>query len=556
MKKKIFRSVFLAAMVAMLTTSALIIAVLYRSFHVQTAAIMRGEAEYIAKAIAMVPDAKEYLNSLGAYETRLTLIAADGTVLFDTLADPANMENHLDRPEVEKALHVGGGESSRYSSTLSEKTLYYAQRLADGRVLRLANTQRSVLGLLYSMITAFVLILVGIGILSAVMAGRMSVRVLKPLNHLNLEQPLENQVYDELSPLLIRMEHQKRRIAHQVSALTEQRRAFAAVADNMREGMVLLDGESNVLMINKSASRLFGADESTCLGKNILALNRSESLQTLVEKAKKGGYAEEQLSWRERCYQLIANPVPGGNGEVAGAVILILDVTDKESAERLRREFSANVSHELKTPLTSIAGYAEIMENGLAKPEDMPAFAGRIHLESKRLIALVEDILKLSKLDEKSDALNKEQVSLLHEVEDAVLRLMPLAAEKGIALMAKGGAPDILGVTQVVNEMLYNLIDNSIKYTMAGGTVLVNLSATPKEAVVTVSDTGIGIPPEYHEKVFERFYRVDQSHNKKTGGTGLGLSIVKHGAVLHGARVKMDSAPDRGTTITIRFPLT
>ncbi len=555
MKKKIFRSVFFTAVLATLLASGLILAVLYGVFDQQIRLELREEARYMARALEQAQDDEAYLDQVDASTKRITWIGADGGVLFDNAADVQGMENHLDRPEIQAALEGGAGESQRQSETLGQVTSYYAIRLADGSVLRLASNQSSILGLLGNMVGPLVIILFVIALLSAILAERMAKQITIPINQMDLEEPLNNNTYDELAPLLLRMEGQTHRIREQMADLTKQQRAFAAVTENMSEGLVVLDAQATILSINESACKAFAMQKNYCIGRHILALNRSAVLQETVEKAQQGEKAQAVFQWKGKYYQLFANPVVGEEGEEKGIVLLALDVTERQTAEIMRKEFTANVSHELKTPLTSISGYAEIMKNGLAKPEDMQAFAGRISDETARLITLVNDILKLSRLDEQAFPQDREEVDLLRLSQDICERLQTVAEEKGVLLTAEGEHLSIPGVRQVLDEMLYNLCDNGIKYNREGGRVDVRIARHGDMAAVTVTDTGIGIPYEHQQKVFERFYRVDKSHSKATGGTGLGLSIVKHGAALHQAQIRLESTQGKGTAIQLLFPL-
>ena len=554
MQKIVNRYLVLLSLVSVLILTLLTLGVFYGVLTGQLRQEQRSEAAYVAAGMRLLGD-EEYLNQVKRVDdTRITLIAADGTVLYDSSVNAANMENHGDRPEVIAALRVGTGESARPSETIGQETLYYAQKLPDGNVLRLADTQASVWGVLWRMLPAAIGTLVLTFIICVLLAKRMTRHVISPLNALNLDDPLNNDIYDELSPLLSRLEAQKRQIASQMRELTARSDEFSAIAHNMREGLLVLNANGIILTINRSAQRLFRADSKTCTGKHLLTVDRSFKLQTAVEQAAKGVPAEQVVRLSGRSYQLIASPVRE-RAVVTGVVVLIMDFTEREEQERMRREFSANVSHELKTPLTSISGYAEIMKDGLVKPEDMQGFAQRIHEESTRLIALVEDIIRLSRLDEGGGDLPFERVELLTLANSVKERLSPVAQAQDVTLHVEGDVAEIDGVKQVLEEILYNLCDNAIRYNKPGG--IVTLAVKPQadgRVNVAVSDTGIGIPPEHQSRVFERFYRVDQSHSKETGGTGLGLAIVKRGALMHGAELSLESAVNKGTTITVKFP--
>ncbi len=554
MQKTVNRYMVLLSLVCVLILALLTLGVFYGVLTAQLRREQRSQAGYVAAGMQLLGD-QAYLNRIQQVDdTRLTLIAADGKVLYDSNANAAEMENHGDRPEFIAALAAGTGESTRPSETIGKETLYYAKKLPDGSVLRLADTQASIWGVLWRMLPALIGTLILTLIICVLLAKRMTRHIISPLNALDLDDPLNNEIYDELSPLLSRLEAQKRQIASQMQELTVRSDEFSAIAHNMREGLLVLNAHGIILTINRSAQRLFRADSKSCTGKHVLTVDRSLTLQTAVEQATKGIPAEQIIQLNGRSYQLIASPVRE-RAAVTGVVVLIMDFTEREEQERMRREFSANVSHELKTPLTSISGYAEIMKDGLVKPEDMQGFARRIHEESTRLIALVEDIIRLSRLDEGAGNLPFERVELLDLANSVKERLLPVAQTKDVALHVEGEQAEVDGVKQILEEILYNLCDNGIRYNKQGGSVtLAVLPQTDGRVNVVVSDTGIGIPPDHQSRVFERFYRVDQSHSKETGGTGLGLAIVKRGALMHGAKLSLESTVNSGTTITVRFP--
>ena len=554
MQKTVNRYMVLLSLVCVLILALLTLGVFYGVLTAQLRREQRSQAGYVAAGMQLLGD-QAYLNRIQQVDdTRLTLIAADGKVLYDSNANAAEMENHGDRPEFIAALAAGTGESTRPSETIGKETLYYAKKLPDGSVLRLADTQASIWGVLWRMLPALIGTLILTLIICVLLAKRMTRHIISPLNALDLDDPLNNEIYDELSPLLSRLEAQKRQIASQMQELTVRSDEFSAIAHNMREGLLVLNAHGIILTINRSAQRLFRADSKSCTGKHVLTVDRSLTLQTAVEQATKGIPAEQIIQLNGRSYQLIASPVRERTA-VTGVVVLIMDFTEREEQERMRREFSANVSHELKTPLTSISGYAEIMKDGLVKPEDMQGFARRIHEESTRLIALVEDIIRLSRLDEGAGNLPFERVELLALANSVKERLLPVAQTKDVALHVEGEQAEVDGVKQILEEILYNLCDNGIRYNKQGGSVtLAVLPQTDGRVNVVVSDTGIGIPPDHQSRVFERFYRVDQSHSKETGGTGLGLAIVKRGALMHGAKLSLESTVNSGTTITVRFP--
>lgn len=552
MTKRIFRSVVFTAMLSALLATVLIALSMVSLYEGEMTDELRTEAGYIRYALSREADEAGYFDGFTS-ENRVTLISARGEVVYDSDADAAILDNHADRPEVSSALEKGWGESRRYSSTLAETTYYYAVRTEGGNVLRVANTRSSVLGVFLQAMPLICLILLAVVLLSLMIARFASRRIVAPMNNLNLDAPLENEIYDELSPLLTRMDKQYREIQRQMRALNDARQEQAAITENMREGLILLDSRGGILTMNESAASIFGVDARTHVGQTMISVSRSEAVSRAVSAALAGRSADLQMERESSHYQLLANPV-SQEGRLAGVVLLILDVTERYAAEVSRREFTANVSHELKTPLTSISGYAEIIRDGVALPEDVGRFAGRIHTEASRLLALINDILALSRLDEHRGIGERERVQLLSVARDAAHTLEKMAAEKNIALGVEGEAAAVSGHPVLLGEMIFNLIDNAVKYTGPGGRVDVRVYAQDGEIVCAVEDTGIGIPRIHQEHIFERFYRVDKSHSRATGGTGLGLSIVKHGAQIHGAQIRLDSEEGRGTRIEIRFP--
>lgn len=549
MTSKIFRNSFLVGVAVFFLSIALFMGVLYQYFGSQLLIQLESEAALAARGVEM--GSMDYLDGLSS-ANRITWIDAGGTVLFDNQADPAQMENHADREEVRAALESETGTASRYSTTLSQRTLYFAQRLADGTVLRVSSEQRSLPSLLLSMVQPILIILVLAVALSAVLASRLSKHIIKPVLAIDLEHPEDSDTYEELTPLLSRIKQQNQTIAQQMAQLRQKQNEFTAITENMSEGFLLLDRQGRILSHNSGALRLLhaAAPEERA---SYLTLNRTERFRQAVDAALTGRRDEQLVDLGGRCCQLLANPVIQ-DGQVAGAVLVILDVTEREQREELRREFTANVSHELKTPLTSISGIAEIIKGGLVKPQDIPGFADDIYGEAQRMIRLVEDILRLSQLDEGGSSLQTEEVDLYHLAQEVAGRLTPAAVKGQVTLEVTGGPVRISGVRQLLDEMISNLCDNAIKYNRPGGRVTISVSRSDRGAELSVSDTGIGIPPEDQSRVFERFYRVDKSHSRQIGGTGLGLSIVKHGAIYHNAKVEMESTPGRGTSITIVFP--
>ncbi len=549
MAKRIFRNIALTAVLAVLLTAMLIVPVLYNVHENDMSRELRQEAVFIASALELAVDDAAYLESLDT-ESRITLISADGIVIYDNTADAARMENHAERPEVDMALKNGTGESTRLSDTLAETTIYYALRTNDGYVLRIANTRGSALLAFANVLPLVFAMLLCVVLLALLIAKRTAKRITEPINALNLDQPLDNDAYDELAPLLSRMDRQHTQIMEHMKSLENARTELAAIMDNMREGMILLDKNSAVLSMNESAGRIFAVEPAYAVGQNLLSVNRDANLHDLVEVALAGAGGDLTMNRNNRHYRVYASPVMQ-NDAVRGTVLLILDVTERFAAEESRREFTANVSHELKTPLTSISGFAEIIRDGIAQPQDIQNFAGKIYKESARLVALVNDILELSQLDEKQNLGQKECVSLMPMLRDITDGFADSAEKKNLTLTLAGDEAEVDGYPMLLREMFFNLIDNAVKYTPEGGKVSVSVENSNDQIICTVSDTGIGIPKEHQSHVFERFYRVDKSHSRATGGTGLGLAIVKHVAQTHGAQVKLLSGEGEGTTFRI-----
>ncbi len=549
MTAKIFRNSMAVGLSVFLLTVALFMSMLYQYFQEQFTAQLENEAALVSAGVEAM--GQDYLDGLSS-TNRITWVAPDGTVLYDNTADPASMENHADRVEIQEAMRGSRGTSVRESATLSEKTIYAARRLSDGSVIRLAGAQRTVAVLLLSMIQPLLIILALSLLLAAVLASRLSKGMIQPILNLDLEHPEQCETYDELSPLLTRIRRQNDTIQRQMETLRQRQQEFTALTENMSEGFLLLDQRGHVLSYNSGALRLLGAapprEEA-----NVLTLDRGENFRQTVETALAGTRCQEHLERSGRQVQLLADPVFRGE-QVAGAVLVLVDVTEREQGEQMRREFTANVSHELKTPLTAISGMAEIIKNGMVKPEDVAGFAADIYKECQRLITLVEDVIHLSRLDEGGAGLEKEPVELLGLCRKAVQRLEPLAQSSQVTIKTEGTPCTLPGIPGILEEIVYNLCDNAIKYNRPGGSVTVTVTPTKAGTELAVSDTGIGIPPEDQQRVFERFYRVDKSHSKEIGGTGLGLSIVKHGAMLHDARVELESALGQGTTVRVIFP--
>ena len=549
MAKKIFRSTMAVGLWVLLLSAALFLGMLYQYFTDRFTQELESETWLVARGVESM--GLDYLDGLRT-DNRITWVAQDGTVLYDNEADAAAMENHADREEIQEALFGIQGTARRESATLSQLTIYVAHRLDDGSVIRLAGSQSTVVHLLMAMAPPIVLILIVTLIFAAALSSRLTKRLVRPILELDLERPEDSEVYDELSPLLTRIRRQNDTIRAQMDQLRQQKQEFTALTENMSEGFLLLDAKGRVLSYNTGVLRLLGA-AAPAEEASVLTLDRSDVFQQLVEQVLDGRRSQVRMERAGRILQLLGDPVLR-DGETAGAVLVLLDVTEREQAEQMRREFTANVSHELKTPLTSISGMAEIMKDGLVKQEDVRGFAADIYQESQRLIRLVEDILHLSRLDEGGGGLERQEIDLLDLARTVEDRLQSTAKQHQVELELTGDHAAVQGLPSVVEEMVYNLCDNAIKYNRPGGKASVRVEDGADAVTVTVSDTGIGIPTEDRERVFERFYRVDKSHSKAIGGTGLGLSIVKHGAALHNAQVELDSAPGKGTTVRLRFP--
>ena len=549
MTKKIFQSILLVAGAVLLASLLIIMGFLYDYFGGVEENQLRDELSLAAAAVE--DGGTDYLSQLTADRYRLTWIAADGSVLYDTRTDAESLGNHASRAEVSQALTTGTGESTRYSSTLMEKTMYYAQRLADGTVLRISISRATVGMIAVGMIQPLLIVLIVALILSGLLARRLSRRIVDPLNSLDLEHPLDNDAYEELSPLLKRIHRQHVEIQTQLRELHERTDEFTQITGSMREGLVLLDEHGDILSINAAAQALFGAD-AQCVGRDFLTIERSHEISAAIQAAVTDGHSEVRAERAGRVYQFDISRITS-DGKLLGTVILAFDITEQEFAERNRREFTANVSHELKTPLQGIIGSAELIENGMVKPDDLPRFVGHIHAEAARLVTLIDDIIRLSQLDE-GDAMPTESVDLLAVSQEAAENLQDAAAARGVTVSVTGQPAVLPGVRRLIYEIVYNLCDNAIKYNRDGGRVDVTVAADADGSSITVADTGIGIAPEHQGRVFERFYRVDKSHSKASGGTGLGLSIVKHAVQYHHGRIELESTPGTGTTIRVVFP--
>lgn len=550
MKNKIFRALVALAAMAVLVASGLITFLVSQDYFNETKKELAQEARYIS--MGLESGGNDFLNKIAAENgsnVRITLIDKDGIVLFDNQAEAKTLENHAMRQEIMEAVAVGAGEAERFSDTLDKTTYYYAVRLEDGKILRLARTIDSIYKSVLQMLPIMGGIVIVVAFLASIVARRVTFNLIKPLDQVNLDEPLDNETYDELAPFLTRIAKQKRQLSKNLKKLRAKQEELTIITNNMNEGLVLLNGQQNVLFINESAAKIFGFSAKEVIGRNILTVDRAQEVQDLLQKVSQAGKGEGLYEKDGHFYQLSGSSVNG-----SGSVILIYDVTEKMTAEKLRREFSANVSHELKTPLQSILGYAEIMKNGLVKDEDKQRFLERIHAEAGNMIELIQNIMELSRLDENKTLDEFEDVDLLKLAQSVTLRLKHKAQTKGVTLNVSGSSACVCGVQSILSEVLYNLVDNSIKYNKDNGKVDIKVQDGSEEVTVSVSDTGIGIGAADRERVFERFYRADKSHSKEIGGTGLGLSIVKHGVLFHKGRVELESEPGVGTTITFVLP--
>lgn len=551
MTRRIFYSILTVSLTVLLAALTLIVGVLHGYFQSRTEADLYQQALMIANGATI--GGKQYFNGLDT-TSRVTWVDTDGTVLYDNWQDTATLENHADREEIREALQLGRGTAVRWSDTLSQKAIYCAVRLSTGTVIRAANTQYSVWALVLQAVQPMLIVVIAALVLAAMLASRLAKQIVRPINQLNLNNPsgVSEKLYEELTPLITKIRLQNHEIKEQMNQLQRRQKEFSAITENMSEGFLVLDTRTKILSHNSAVLHLL---ETECVPipneTSAFVLSREESYRRCVEEALAGRRSERMMHRENLCRQIIASPVMQ-DGHLSGAVLIIWDVTEREQRERLRREFTANVSHELKTPLTAISGTAEIMENGMVKPEDMAHFAGNIHREAGRLIQLVNDIIKLSRLDEGGGDGPWEQVDLYHLAENVLNQVRPAAEKRNVALELKGQSSIVRGVPQILEEILYNLCDNAVAYNRQDGKVTVVVESTISGTRVSVADTGVGIPKEARERVFERFYRVDKSHS--SGGTGLGLSIVKHGASYLGATVELRSEVGKGSTFILNFP--
>lgn len=548
MTKKIFRSIITVAIVVLLASLFIASSFLYDYFNKSQVTQLKEELSLVAINVDKV--GTEYFDNFDSSVFRFTLVSADGSVLYDSQAKAEDMENHLDREEIAEALENGNGSSARYSSTLTERTFYEATRLQNGNVLRISISQVTVGALILGMLPAICAIVLISIVVALVLSHKMAKSIVKPLNELDLENPAENETYEELTPILTKINKQHKQITRQMRELKQKSDEFEQITASMNEGLVLLDKKGIVLSINAAAKKLFSADE-TAVGRDFLTLDRSTDMSRAIEKALDGKRAEFREERNGSEYQFVINRTES-DGKTVGIVILCFDVTETAFAERNRKEFTANVSHELKTPLQSIIGSAELLENGLVKPEDTKRFVGNIKNEATRLVSLINDIIRLSQLDEDSEPAT-ESVDL-YDVANEVVEILTVSAAKKQVELHLNGEPCVMnGIRRYLYEIIYNLCDNAIRYNKDGGKVIVDLKNKDSNIILSVSDTGIGIPAEHQSRIFERFYRVDKSHSKETGGTGLGLSIVKHAVAYHGGKIKLESTVNVGTTITVCF---
>lgn len=550
MTKKIFKSILIVAGTVLLASIVIIMGCLYEYFSNIQKDKLADELDIAASAVELY--GTDYLKNIDSERYRITWIQADGKVIYDTQAGADSMENHADRQEVKQALAEGEGSSSRYSDTLMEKTSYYARLLDDGSVLRVSTTYATAGLLVLGMLQPILVVLIAALVLSGILARRISKRIVEPMNSIDLDRPLENDTYEELSPLLNRINQQHKEIEMQMRYLKQRTDEFTQITESMKEGLILLDNKGNVLSINEAAQNILETD-SDCIGQSFLSIERSRNINNAIQSAFEEGHSEIYAQYGSREYQVDISRIESG-GETVGAVLLAFDITEQQNAQRNRREFTANVSHELKTPLQGIIGSAELIENGMVKPEDMPRFIGHIRKEASRLVTLIEDILRLSQLDE-GRQMPSEQVDLFELAEEVRSVLEGACEAKHINMKLMGEHVSIDGVKRLLYEIIYNLCDNAVKYNNEGGIADIDISADEKNAYITVRDSGIGIPQDQQERVFERFYRVDKSHSKESGGTGLGLSIVKHAVSYHNGTVSMKSEPGNGTEIRVALPL-
>ncbi|MBR3600744.1 MAG: ATP-binding protein [Lachnospiraceae bacterium] len=549
MKKKIFQSILRVTIVILFISLILITGVLHNYF--QKIQNQQLKEELALASLGVEEGEMQYLSGLEEHNNRITWIDSNGNIRFDNQADITKMENHSDREEFMEAIETGFGSSSRHSVTLTENTVYEAKLLSDGTVLRISMNQKSILALLLGLIQPFGIILILAVVVAYFIAEKVARQIIEPLDEVDLEHPLREESYEELAPFLKRIHYQKKQIRWQLEELNQKKLEFEQVISHMKEGLILLDAKDQIISINPAAMELFQTTLE-CIGNDFLSVERKQKLTQTIEKAREEGWGQTRFEKNNREYQFDVTGIRTEKGLI-GSVILAFDVTEQKNAEKMRREFSANVSHELKTPLQSIIGSAELLQNNLVKNEDVPRFIGHIHTEASRLVVLIEDIIRLSELDEERE-LQKEELSLYQIVNDVLKSLQDKANERNIKLEITGDEGQMTGVYRLLHEVIYNLCENAIKYNVDHGSVRVCIEERQTKVGITVEDTGIGIPKEHQSRVFERFYRVDKSHSKKTGGTGLGLSIVKHAVSYQNGTVELISEEGKGTKVEIWFP--
>lgn len=552
MTKRIFRSICFVTLTVFLASVILIMGVLYEHFSNVEHAQLKMQTGLAAQGVAN--EGIGYFHDLKVTGYRISWIDAEGKVLFDSASDTAEMENHLEREEIQQALLTGYGESRRYSATLMERSFYSAQKLADGTILRLSISQNSILMLLLGIAHPICIIFIIALVLSIILAIRVSQKIVRPLNEIDLDNPLSNNSYDELSPFLRRIDSQQKQLCRQKEALIQKSDELNTIIGSMNEGMILLNPNGKIISINPAAKKLLDAGND-CIGADILSLNRNLALQEILSAALQGRQGERRIALHEEIYQIDASPITSEHS-VKGVALFFFNVTEKEKTERIRREFTANVSHELKTPLHSISGYAELLKNDMVKEIDRVPFAGKIYDEAQRMIRLVEDIISLSHLDEGAKDMQREDIDLYEAAQKILQRLTPQADAACITLELLGVHAVVHGITGLLQSLIYNLCDNAIKYNRQNGSVSVRIEDEAELVTLSVTDTGIGIAPKHQERIFERFYRIDKSHSKAVGGTGLGLSIVKHTAKIHHAKIQVNSALGKGTTVIVKIPKT
>lgn len=553
MKKRIYSNVLSLSILTIVLIVITFVYTLNQSLSTQIKKEIQSESEFIAAACDLVGDTESFLRKIGNdMELRITWISRDGTILYDNQAAADKMENHLSRPEIQEAIKKGTGTAIRDSKSLLLETYYYAAQLADGSFLRLACENKSVIQTFSKVFPLLLMIAAMILFFAVLIAHRLSKSIATVINEIDLKKPMENVPFHELLPLLGRLEHQNKRVKEQMANLLEQERKFNTITQNMNEGLILLDMDLRIIFMNNSCRRLFDTPGIDYTGKRIYQFNRSEAMQDTVKAALQGKSSSSELKMNEKQVQFFGNPVIEEE-RIMGVVLFVLDITEKQKGERHRKEFSANVSHELKTPLTSILGYAELMKNQMVRPDDIPVFSGKIYEEAARLLTLVNDIIKISRLDEKDIHQSKELVDLYGMAKETVQELRQVAEKQNVQISLEGNKVIIIAVPQMIRDLIYNLCENAIKYNVENGKVNVRVYEEDGHPVLCVSDTGIGIPMKYQERIFERFYRIDKSHSKQTGGTGLGLSIVKHVVEYQGGYIELHSDEKGGTTITVQL---